>query len=82
MLDRPLPQAAALLVRWGIHHCLGAHLARLTAKVAVEELLVGLPSLRLDGETERVGSPFLWGRHAVPIAWSVDELADGADEST
>ena len=83
VLDRPLLATRRhYSFSWGIHHCLGAHLARLTAKVAIEELLVGLPSLRLDGETERVGSPFLWGRHAVPIAWSVDELANGADEST
>ena len=83
VLDRPLLATRRhYSFSWGIHHCLGAHLARLTAKVAIEELLEGLPSLRLDGETERVGSPFLWGRHAVPIAWSVDEPADGADEST
>ena len=35
----------------------------------IEELLARLPTLRLDGPTERVASPFLWGRHAVPVGW-------------
>jgi len=81
VLDRPLLETRRhYSFSWGIHHCLGAHLARLTAKVAIEELLAGLPTLRLDGETERVGSPFLWGRHAVPVAWSLDDRADAADD--
>ena len=82
-LDRPLLETRKhYSFSWGIHHCLGAHLARLTARVAIEELAARLPSLRLDGEPTRVPSPFLWGRHAVPVAWSVDELTDGADGST
>ncbi len=56
---------------WGIHHCLGANLARLTGRVAVETLVDRLPSLRLDGPTTRVPSPFLWGRKHLPVTWSV-----------
>jgi cytochrome P450 len=70
VVDRPVLETRKhYSFSWGIHHCLGAHLARLTARVTVEELLTHLPSLRLDGASERVGSPFLWGRHALPVAW-------------
>jgi cytochrome P450 len=76
VVDRPLLETRRhYSFSWGIHHCLGAHLARLTARVAIEELLTRLPTLRLDGPTERVASPFLWGRHAVPVAWSIDDPA-------
>jgi cytochrome P450 len=54
---------------WGIHHCLGSRLARLTARVALETLAERIPDLRLDGATERVPSPFLWGRKRLPVAW-------------
>jgi len=70
VVDRPLLEARRhYSFSWGIHHCLGAHLARLTARVALEELLERLPDLRLDGPSERVASPFLWGRKRLPVAW-------------
>ena len=69
-LDRPPTQACRhLAFGWGIHHCLGSRLARLTGRVAVETLAARLPSVRLDGPTERVPSPFLWGRKRLPVAW-------------
>jgi cytochrome P450 len=39
---------------WGLHHCLGASLARLEAEVALRKLFDRHPSLRLDG-------PVGWG---------------------
>lgn len=70
VIDRPLLETRRhYSFSWGIHHCLGAHLARLTARVALEELLTRLPTLRLDGPTTRVASPFLWGRKHLPVAW-------------
>jgi cytochrome P450 len=70
VVDRPLLETKRhYSFSWGIHHCLGAHLARLTGRVAVEELLDRLPGLRLDGEPTRVPSPFLWGRKTLPVAW-------------
>jgi cytochrome P450 len=70
VIDRPLLETRKhYSFSWGIHHCLGAHLARLTARVAIEELVGRLPSLELDGEPERVASPFLWGRHSLPVRW-------------
>ena len=77
VLDRPLLETRKhYSFSWGIHHCLGSHLARLTARVTIEELLTRLPSLRLDGEPERVASPFLWGRHTLPVAWDTDPASN------
>ena len=39
---------------WGLHHCLGAALARLEAEVALQHLFERFPRLRLDG-------PVGWG---------------------
>jgi cytochrome P450 len=69
-VDRPLNESMRhLSFSWGIHHCLGAHLARLTGRVALDALVARLPDLRLDGEATRVPSPFLWGRKTLPVAW-------------
>jgi cytochrome P450 len=53
---------------WGIHHCLGAPLARQTARIAVETLADRFPDMRLDGPTERLGAALLWGRRKLPVA--------------
>lgn len=53
---------------WGIHHCLGAPLARQTARIAVETLADRFPHMRLDGPTERLGAALLWGRRKLPVA--------------
>lgn len=37
---------------FGVHRCIGAHLANMEMKVAIEELLRRLPGLRLDPEHE------------------------------
>lgn len=69
--DRPLLEAKRhLSFGWGTHFCLGSHLARLTARTALGVLLERLPSLELDGQTERVGAPFLWGRSTLPVRWT------------
>ncbi len=69
-LDRSPDEAARhLSFGWGIHHCLGSRLARLTARVAIETLVARVPDLRLAGTTERVPSPFLWGRKRLPVEW-------------
>jgi cytochrome P450 len=69
-LDRDAAESGRhLSFGWGIHHCLGSRLARLTARVALETLTARIPDLRLDGDTERVPSPFLWGRKRLPVAW-------------
>ena len=70
VMDRPLLESKRhLSFGWGTHFCLGAHLARLTGRIALSVLVDELPDLRLDGETERVGAPFLWGRARLDVAW-------------
>jgi cytochrome P450 len=70
VVDRPMLELAKhYSFSWGIHHCLGAHLARLTARTVVRELVTRLPSMRLDAAPTRVASPFLWGRKTLPVSW-------------
>jgi cytochrome P450 len=53
----------------GVHFCLGANLARTEAIVALKTVVSRFPSMRLDGDTERIAPWFLWGRHRLPVAW-------------
>ena len=69
-VDRPVFEAMRhYSFSWGIHYCLGAHLARLTGRVALDVLVRTLPGLHLAGPTSRVPSPFLWGRKTLPVRW-------------
>lgn len=70
-LDRDLDDVRQhLSFGFGAHFCPGAHLARLEARVTLHVLLDRLPSLRLDGPTERITPFLLWGRRRLPVAWS------------
>ncbi|MEN8158553.1 MAG: cytochrome P450 [Myxococcota bacterium] len=52
----------------GTHFCLGASLARLQARLAVEALLAGLPGLALVGESvEHHGSFLVRGPRSLPL---------------
>jgi cytochrome P450 len=55
---------------WGIHHCLGAALARLEAEVALRRLLERFPVLRLDG-------PVRWGGGVLGRVARLPELVTG-----
>ncbi|MBM3729486.1 MAG: cytochrome P450 [Actinobacteria bacterium] len=52
---------------WGIHHCLGAPLARQTARIAIETLAARFPMMRANGPTERLAPEILWGRRKLPV---------------
>jgi cytochrome P450 len=52
---------------WGIHHCLGAPLARQTARIAIETLATRFPTMRANGPTERLAPEILWGRRKLPV---------------
>lgn len=69
--DRPLLETRRhFSFGWGRHFCLGAHVARVAGRVALETLVDRLPGLRLDGPTERLAQPLLWGRYRLPVAWA------------
>ncbi len=51
----------------GIHHCMGAHLARMEIKIAFEELLKRVSSIELAGEPERLRSNFFNGIKRMPV---------------
>jgi cytochrome P450 len=53
----------------GIHHCLGAPLARLEARVALEEVLAVLPDYELNGDVERLYTPHERGLEGLPVAF-------------
>ena len=54
---------------FGVHHCLGAELARAELNEATRQLLARLPGLRINGEI--VQSPYhRWrGVSSLPVAW-------------
>jgi cytochrome P450 len=52
----------------GVHFCLGAALARLEARIAIEELLAGAPRLELAGHVQPMTSLVFRGPTAVPLS--------------
>ncbi len=55
----------------GIHHCLGAALARLEAELAIPALLRELPGLELDGRPRWRETFVLRGFTRLPLRWRV-----------
>jgi cytochrome P450 len=58
----------------GVHFCLGAPLARLEAKIALDALLTRLPGLSLvhGAHLERMDSTIVYGLKALPVRWQPD----------
>jgi cytochrome P450 len=54
---------------FGIHYCLGSHLARLESRIALEAILGRLRNLRLAGDVERIVNPILRGPARLPLAF-------------
>lgn len=52
----------------GPHFCLGVHLARMEAAVAIGALLPLLSTMRMDGEPERVWTNFFNGVKRMPVS--------------
>ena len=57
----------------GEHFCLGANLARLEIRIALEKLVPRLESIELAGEFERMRSGFLGGVKRMPIRYALRE---------
>jgi cytochrome P450 len=53
----------------GIHHCLGAPLARLEAAVVLEELLAMMPRYEISGPVVRLHTPHERGLQSLPVAF-------------
>ncbi len=51
----------------GIHHCLGAHLARLEVRIAFEEMFKRVEGFELIGKPERLRSNFFNGVKRMPV---------------
>jgi cytochrome P450 len=68
--DRPKKIILAFTV--GIHSCMGAHLARLEIKIALQEWLKRIPEFRMKAGAELVYRPGgVIGPENVPLEWDV-----------
>ena len=55
----------------GIHHCMGAHLAKMEVRIAFEELLARTDRIELTGPPERLRSNFFNGIKRLPVRVTV-----------
>ncbi|MEV6127824.1 cytochrome P450 [Streptomyces violaceusniger] len=53
----------------GVHHCLGAPLARLELQEALGALITRFPELRAAGDVEWKGQMLVRGPRVMPVAW-------------
>jgi hypothetical protein len=59
----------------GEHFCLGAHLARLSQRALLDELVPRIDTLELAGEPEQIQSSFVVGLKKLPIRYKVSATA-------
>ncbi|MFC5028992.1 cytochrome P450 [Streptomyces sp. DSM 41987] len=73
-LDVSRQGAPHMAFGFGVHQCLGAHLARVEMKIAFEALLRRLPGLRLAVPAEEVPTgvdKVFYGVHSLPVTWDI-----------
>ena len=71
-IDLTRPPTQHLAFAYGIHHCLGAQLARLELRTAFPALLRRFPNLRLAIEPAEVKyreRSIVYGVEELPVAW-------------
>jgi cytochrome P450 len=70
LVDFHRPKKIVLAFTVGIHSCMGAHLARLETKVAIQEWLKRIPDFSLKPGTKIVYRPGgVVGPHHLPLQW-------------
>ncbi|AEM84735.1 cytochrome P450 [Streptomyces violaceusniger] len=69
ILNVARPAAQHLGFGHGVHHCLGAPLARLELQEALGALITRFPELRAAGDVEWKGQMLVRGPRVMPIAW-------------
>jgi cytochrome P450 len=67
-ISRPM-EPAVLSFGFGQHVCIGAALARMEARVFLEEMLSRFSNVSLAGTPERVASPLQHGWHHLPVVF-------------
>lgn len=73
-LDLTREENRHLAFGYGVHYCVGAPLARLEGRIALNTLLRRLPNLRLAAPVEDLHwrfNPILRGMQHLPLAWEV-----------
>lgn len=65
----------------GVHYCLGAHLARLECRVAIEELLARAPDFELLDGARRVPSGLVRGFERLPVDYQPIETTAAARQA-
>jgi cytochrome P450 len=70
VLDRdPKELGRHVAFGWGIHHCIGAPLARLETRIAFEQILQRMDAVELAGPAVRNDSFVLHGLTSLPLRW-------------
>jgi cytochrome P450 len=67
--DISRPENRHLAFGYGVHFCLGAHLARLELQIFFEELLARVDDLQLAGQPSRSATVFVGGLKHLPISY-------------
>ena len=72
VVDFNRPKKIILAFTVGVHSCMGAHLARLEVKIALQEWLRRIPDFKLKPGAEMVYRPGgVIGPESVPLVWDV-----------
>jgi len=70
-IERPPANASHMTLGWGVHHCLGAALARAELQEALPLLARRMPDLQLDGAIEwKPPTVGIWGPAKLPLRFS------------
>jgi cytochrome P450 len=76
-IERPPGTGSQLTFGWGVHHCLGAALARAELQEALPLLARRLPGLELDGEIEwKPTTVGIWGPSRLPLRFDASETSE------